>query len=192
METSLNDPNTEAKPSPGKLARTLGWGAVFFALFALLAMVALGMRRNSEGPIVVGQQVPEFTFHTFSGEQITLTEMKGKVVVLNFWASWCVTCDQEAADLQTAWENYSSRGDVVFLGADYVDTEPEALKYMERFGVSYINGPDLGTRLSQAFKVRAVPETYIIDQDGKLAYVKIGPFQSLAEIEAAIDPLLAP
>jgi cytochrome c biogenesis protein CcmG/thiol:disulfide interchange protein DsbE len=61
---------------------------------------------------------------------------------------------------------------------------------MERFGITYPSGPDYGTRISQAFRTTGVPETYIIDQDGVLAYVKKGPFSSLQEIISVIDPLL--
>jgi cytochrome c biogenesis protein CcmG/thiol:disulfide interchange protein DsbE len=113
-------------------------------------------------------------------------------VVVNFWASWCKPCEQEAADLETAWQFYQPRGDVVFLGVDYVDTEPEALAYLEKFNITYPNGADLGTRISQAYRIRGVPETYIIAPDGKLANAQIGPFTSLAQIKAMIDPLLAP
>ena len=83
-------------------------------------------------------------------------------------------------------------GDVIFLGVDYVDTEPQALSYLEKFQITYPNGPDLRTRISQAFRIRGVPETYFIDSEGKLAFKQIGPFSSLAEIKSVIDPLLGP
>ena len=87
---------------------------------------------------------------------------------------------------------YQPGGEVVFLGVDYVDTEPEALGYLEKFEITYPNGPDLGTRISQAFRIRGVPETYFIDKDNTLRQVQIGPFSSLAQIQAAIEPLLEP
>jgi cytochrome c biogenesis protein CcmG/thiol:disulfide interchange protein DsbE len=71
-----------------------------------------------------------------------------------------------------------------------VDTETEAMVYLEKFNVTYPNGPDLRTKISQAFRIRGVPETYIIGKDGKLAAFKISPFSSLAEIQGMIDPLL--
>jgi cytochrome c biogenesis protein CcmG/thiol:disulfide interchange protein DsbE len=64
------------------------------------------------------------------------------------------------------------------------------MAYLSKFRVTYPNGPDLGTRISQTFRIRGVPETYIIDKDGDLVHVKIGPFNSLGEILASIDPLL--
>jgi len=164
--------------------------AAFLALAGFLALIAWGLRRAQQGPIVIGQEVPAFSVTTFDGESYHTAEMRGKVIVLNFWASWCTPCEAEAAELEQAWQLYRERGDVVFLGVDYVDTEPEARAYLEKFAISYPNGPDLRTTISQLFRIRGVPETYIIDREGRLAYQKIGPFTSLAEIQAAVESVL--
>jgi cytochrome c biogenesis protein CcmG/thiol:disulfide interchange protein DsbE len=87
---------------------------------------------------------------------------------------------------------YQDRGDVLFLGVDYVDTEREALKYLERFGITYPNGPDLRTDIYRAFRARGVPETFFIDQQGRIAYVQIGPFETLEQITTIIDAILEP
>ncbi len=76
------------------------------------------------------------------------------------------------------------------MGVDWTDTEAKANQYLEKFDITYPNGPDLGTRISQAYRTTGVPETYIIDQNGTLAYVKFSPFMSLNEITNAINPLL--
>ncbi|MGH2620911.1 MAG: TlpA family protein disulfide reductase, partial [Anaerolineales bacterium] len=87
--------------------------------------------------------------------------------------------------LEQAYRTYRGQG-VAFLGVDYVDTEREALAYLERLGVSYPNGPDLGTRISQAFRTQGVPETFVIGPDGRVAAVQIGPYESLEAIVADI------
>ena len=110
--------------------------------------------------------------------------------MINIWASWCKPCEQEAAELQEAWESYESNGEVVFVGADYVDTEPEARAYLKKFGITFFNGPDMGTKISQTFRIQGVPETYFIDQEGTLYYIKIGPFISVDEIKSIIDQKL--
>jgi len=182
-DTTVPENNLRSRPHWGRIL-------VWVGVLALLAILALGLRRSQQGPITVGDTVPNFTLTTFDGQNINLTDLKGKVVVLNFWASWCKPCEQEAADLEAAWRQYQPTGKVVFLGADYVDTEPEALAYLEWFDITYPNGPDLRTRISQAFRIRGVPETYIIDQNNVLRNVQIGPFTSLAQIQGMIDPLL--
>ena len=200
MSDTPTPPEPENVESPEKSKRkvaifgrnfSVGALAAWIGLFALLALLAVGMLRNQEGPVTVGETVPTFTLTTFDGEQISLADLKDKVVVLNFWASWCKPCEEEAADLETAWRIYEPGGEVVFLGVDYVDTETEAQIYLEKFDITYPNGPDLRTKISQAFRIRGVPETYIIDKNGKLAAFKISPFLSLAEIQGMIDPLLA-
>ena len=164
----------------------LAWAAVF----ALLLVLFLGLRRSQEGPVSIGNKAPDFRLTTFEGEEISTEDLKGKVIVVNFWASWCTPCEQEAADLEEAWLQYKSRGDIVFLGVDYVDTETEAMGYLNKFNISYPNGPDLGTRISQAFRIQGVPETYIIGKDGTLVSFQKGPYSSLAQIKSVIAPLL--
>ena len=187
MSESVIGDNQKEKPRI-----RLGVIMVWVALLLLLTVLALGLVRTQRGSIVVGDPVPNFSLTTFDGEQVNLADHKGDVVVLNFWASWCTTCEQEATDLEAAWQYYKPRGNVLFLGVDYVDTEPEALKYLQEFEITYPNAPDLGTRVSQIFRIRGVPETYFVDRQGKLAYAQIGPFSSLEQIRAIIDPLLAP
>jgi len=164
--------------------------AAFAILLGFLALMGWGLRNAQQGPVQVGQKVPPFQLTSFDGETIKTEELQGKVIVVNFWASWCKPCEQEAAELEEAWQFYKDSGEVVFLGVDYVDTETEARGYLEKFDISYPNGPDLRTAISQIFKISGVPETYIIDRNGKLAARKIGPFISVSEITSMIESAL--
>ena len=186
-QQNITVPETKAKKKI-----SLGWIAAFAALGLLLLLMGLGLRRAQERgtPKAIGSEMPDFSLTSFDGQSNKLSDLRGKVVLINFWASWCKPCVQEAADMERAWRLYQPGGEVVFLGIDWTDTEPKALAYLEKFGITYPNGPDLGTRISQAYRTTGVPETYILDRDGRLAYVKLSPFNSLAEIQAAIDPLL--
>jgi cytochrome c biogenesis protein CcmG/thiol:disulfide interchange protein DsbE len=186
---------TTTIPSENSKQKTkVHWGQiiVWVGLFGLLVVVAMVLMRKQQGPVIIGQKAPMFTLTTFDGQQITPADMAGKVLLVNFWASWCKPCEQEAADLQTAWEYYQPRGDVLFLGIAWTDTESASLSYIDKFNITYPNGPDLGTSISQAYRTTGVPETYVIDKNGNLASLKLSPYTSLAEIQAAIDPLLGP
>ena len=174
------------------------WVQVVIWVFvvALLLLVAVTLKKRQQGTVQPGDTIPDFTLPLFSGyeyqgqSEVKLSDFRGKVVVLNFWASWCKPCEQEATELQEAWESYESNGEVVFVGADYVDTEPEARAYLKKFGITFFNGPDMGTKISQTFRIQGVPETYFIDQEGTLYYIKIGPFISVDEIKSIIDQKL--
>ncbi len=189
MDQTITDPAEQStRTGHSSLWRILAW----VALFALLVVVAMVLLRKQQGPVAVGQKPPSFTLTTFDGQQIGPKDMAGKVVLVNFWASWCKPCEQEAPDLQSAWEYYQPRGDVLFLGIAWTDTESASLNYIKKFGITYSNGPDLGTTISQAYRTTGVPETYVIDKNGNLASIKLSPYSSLSEIQSAIDPLLGP
>lgn len=196
----MTESNNAAMPNPAPPARRgvplWAQATIFGLLVVLLVLVGVGMMRSQQGTVQPGEQIPDFSVTLYSGYEhegrtdVKLSDLRGKVVVMNFWASWCKPCEQEAAELQKASEQYQSSGKVVFIGVDYVDTEPEARVYLQKFGITFANGPDLGTRISQMFRIKGVPETYFIDQEGTLQFVKIGPFSSLDEITTQIDQLL--
>ena len=170
---------------------------VFGGLIGLLVLVGVTLNKRQRGTVQPGDVIPDFSMPLFSGyeyagrDEVRFSDLRGKVVVINFWASWCKPCEQEAAELQQAWEMYEPTGEVVFLGADYVDTEPEARVYLQKYGITFANGPDMGTKISQMFRIKGVPETYFIDRTGVLRYVQVGPFLSVGDIQRQIDILLA-
>jgi len=164
--------------------RVVAYGLVL----ALLALLGWGLVRTYAGPLDEGL-APDFTLYTFDGQEITLSDLKGQVVAINFWASWCPPCRDEAPYLEATWRKYRDQG-VVFLGVDYVDTDREALAYLEEFGITYPNGPDLGTRISQAYRIQGVPETFFVGKDGTLRGVKIGPLAP-PELDERLEALLA-
>lgn len=131
----------------------------------------------------------DFTLSTYDGQAITLSDLRGQVVVINFWSSWCDHCTDEAPALEKAWQLYRNQG-VLFIGVDCDDNQAEGRKFVKQYGVSYPNGPDLSDRISDAYFIQGLPETYFIDQRGEIAFIAMGPVsygELIAEIERLLD-----
>ena len=189
---------TTPTPAPKRGVRLSTQILIWVALMTLLVLVGLGLRKAQNPIISIGSEVPDFPLTMFEGysyqgaSQVNISDLRGQVVVLNFWASWCKPCEQEAAELEEAWLSYEEAGEVIFLGIAWTDTPANSKEYLNRFNITYPNGPDLGSRISAIFNRNlGVPETYFIDRDGVLRQIKIGPFTSVQEIQATIEPLLA-
>jgi cytochrome c biogenesis protein CcmG/thiol:disulfide interchange protein DsbE len=156
------------------------------ALTALVFGVALVQRHQMQptsGP------APAFSVVTYDGEEIALADLRGRIVVINFWASWCGPCRVEAPDLQRVWERYQDQ-DVVVLGIAYTDTDSKALAFIDEFGITYPNAPDTGTRISAAYNIQGVPESFVVDAQGNIAHYFFGPTSERA-ITEVLERLLS-
>jgi DsbE subfamily thiol:disulfide oxidoreductase len=145
--------------------------AVAVVLLALLTYGFLSSR--SGGRLQRGELVPDFTLALLDGSEVTLAELRGQVVVLNFWASWCAPCRLEASALQSVWEAYRDQG-VVFVGVTYHDAQGASLAFINEYGITYPNGVDKRGQISRDYGVTGVPETYVIDREGRLTWFQIG------------------
>jgi cytochrome c biogenesis protein CcmG/thiol:disulfide interchange protein DsbE len=186
-------PTPEVKPESNSIQdknlRNKGWSLLAFAaVLTLLGLLGWGLKKAQAGPVDSGL-APDFKLTSFDGQNLTLSELRGKVVIINFWASWCPPCREEAAYLEETWRKYKDQG-VVFIGVDYVDTEKAALAYIDEFDITYFNGPDLGTAISDAYNIKGVPETFFVTKNGELRGMHIGPLKS-PELDQKIDELLA-
>lgn len=190
MNVLVEQTQTQARPSR---RRTIWLFVVMLLVLAFVGVLAFGLRPKTS-TVLQGQPAPNFELTGFNGEfdgqRFSLADMRGQVVVLNFWASWCVECEKEADLLEQAWRDYRGQG-VWFIGVDYLDIDTEGLAYMERFNITYPNGPDIGSRIYQDYRSTGVPETFFIDKEGMIRHVQIGPIVSQAELYGLIDRLLA-
>ena len=158
-----------------------------------VALLAFGLTTDpNEIPSPLpGKAAPVFNLATLEGQEtVDLESLRGKVVVLNFWASWCLQCRDEHADLSMAANLYRERG-VEFFGVLYNDQPENGRRWiLEMGGQSYQSLVDPGSRTAVDYGLYGVPETFIIDQQGRVVRKKIGP-TTVAELASFIDPLLA-
>ena len=171
--------------------RVLVAAAVLLPAMAVLGLLAYGFRTDSHyipSPLV-GKPAPAFTLTLFDGKVLRLEDLRGKVVFVNFWASWCIPCREEAPALEAAARMYRTR-DVVFVGINIQDKEPEARAFLDEFGITYANGIDHGSKIAVDYGVYGIPETFIVDRAGRMTYKHIGAMTS-ATVTAMLDRTLA-
>ena len=162
-----------------------GWIVTATAIGFLLV---LGYGLRSEFVSAIGAPTPDFTLSLFDGGELSLADQRGSVVVVNFWASWCTPCRGEAPALEKLWREYEDRG-VVFVGVNYRDVESKAMSFIEEFNATYPNGPDPYNKISAAYHITGVPETFLISRDGRLLEWWIGPITETV-LRAALEEIL--
>jgi cytochrome c biogenesis protein CcmG, thiol:disulfide interchange protein DsbE len=161
-------------------------GVIVLILLGFVLLLAARLIQTNQSEQRASGVAPAFTFTTFDGQKISSTDLLGKGVVLNFWASWCDPCRDEAALLEKTWQREQGN-DIVFVGLDYLDQEPAAKAYMAEFGITYPSGPDLQSAAARRYGIKGVPETFFIDPKGNISDIVIGPIVS----EAKMDEYLA-
>jgi cytochrome c biogenesis protein CcmG, thiol:disulfide interchange protein DsbE len=167
------------------LARWLG----ALALVPLIGILTLfGWRlaarqgpANGPGVNSVGQlaelrqrEVPEIPLRSFDGRDVRLADLRGQVVVLNFWGSWCIPCREEAPALERVWQA-TRDADVQFVGVNVWEAESDAFNFVREQRISYMNVLDPAGRLAIELGLTGIPETYFVDREGKLVRRWIGP-----------------
>ncbi len=157
--------------------RGLGWLAVpvAVAVVGFSSVLARGLNRAQVAPSpLIGRAMPAFVLPTIQGgTTLDSSRLAGAAIVVNFWASWCVPCREEAADLQRFAQQHGTDS-VVLVGILYSDTLSNARSFRDEFGLTYplVNDPDGRTAID--FGVRGVPETFIVAPDGRVMARLIG------------------
>ena len=149
---------------------------VLFGVGALVSLLAYGFTRDPKAipSPLVGRPAPSFSLALLDGRSLNLVTLRGQVVVVNFWASWCYpACWNEAPRLEAAWRRYRERG-VVLVGIVYQDSEANAREFINRHGKTYPNGMDPGSRIAIDYGVYGVPETFFIDRAGRIRRKHVG------------------
>jgi cytochrome c biogenesis protein CcmG/thiol:disulfide interchange protein DsbE len=180
-----------AAPEHGNRSARIVALVVAVAMLALLALMIWGIGKQAAGSVgqvpVAVRPAPAFSIQLFDGGTFDLAAMKGKPVLVNFWASWCIPCEDEAPTLERIARAYRDR--VTFIGVDVQDTDAGGREFIHRFGVSYPNGPDPSGSISVDYGMSGVPESYFVDRDGKIVRKWQGPLDD-QRLRAFLDELL--
>jgi peroxiredoxin len=134
---------------------------------------------------------PEFTLSGLGGERITLRELKGKVVFLNFWATWCPPCKEEMPSMERLYRRYKERGFTILAVSIDAGGERAVRDFVKAHGLTFLIGLDPKLEVANLYTVRALPSTFVIDRSGNTAAVALGPRDwDGAAAHAVIESLL--
>lgn len=156
--------------------RAWSWALLTVGALAVVGLLAFGLRRDPRAipSPLVGRPAPSFAMTLFDGSHFSTAAFRGKILVVNFWASWCYpACYIEAPHLQRIWQRYQDHG-VVVIGVNVQDREAPARAFISRFGLTFPNGMDATGRISIDYGLYGVPETFLIDRQGRIVYKHIG------------------
>jgi cytochrome c biogenesis protein CcmG, thiol:disulfide interchange protein DsbE len=174
-----------------RLLLLAGVAVLVLAMAAFLA-TGLGKDHSITASPLVGRDAPDFHLQGLDGSPtsaVGLSDLRGQVAVVNFWASWCAECRLEQADLDQTWRRFRESG-VVVLGVNFQDATGDARQYVAESGSSYPMVSDKDSTTALAYGLRGVPETFIVDQEGQIVERFIGPVTA-DRLSARISPLLA-
>jgi peroxiredoxin len=127
--------------------------------------------------VEIGKPVPDFVVRTVGGDLIKLSALRGKTVVLNFWATWCPPCRAEMLDFQETFEAREPAGDLAILAVNKLveDVESAVVEFAEEFGLTFLVGFDESDEIVHRYGVGGLPSTFFIDREGTLRARTIGP-----------------
>ncbi|HXG50765.1 MAG TPA: TlpA disulfide reductase family protein [candidate division Zixibacteria bacterium] len=161
----------------------------------ILWLLAFGFTRDARyinSPLMAKPAAP-FTVELFDGSKLSLADLRGKAVFLNFWASWCPPCRAEARDLEAAWRRLKSEN-IVFVGVALQDTEENSRSFLEEFGVTYPNGRDPAGKIAIDYGVWGIPESFFIDPQGRITYKHVGAIRAAlvtAKVQEALRGIVS-
>jgi cytochrome c biogenesis protein CcmG/thiol:disulfide interchange protein DsbE len=176
------------KRMTSRRARLLAGVAAVVAIIVALLASGLGRDPSVIASPLVGRLAPNFTLAQLDGPPVTLSKLRGQVVVINFWASWCAECKTEQAALDQAWRRFQDSG-VVVVGVNFEDETSAARGYVRTADVTYPVVEDADSSTALAYGLRGVPETFIVNRSGRIVNRIIGSVDA-ADLASQINATL--
>ncbi len=149
-----------------------GRAALGLLVVALLGLILAQACTPSSG-VNVGELAPDFTLVDLEGNQVTLSDFRGKTVFLNFWATWCPPCRAEMPEMEAVYQEYKDKG-VVVIGVDIMEAESEVRQFVEQGGYSWTFVLDTSGEVAGNYEIAAIPTSFFIDREGVIQVVNIG------------------
>ncbi|GBD98396.1 thiol-disulfide oxidoreductase ResA [bacterium BMS3Abin07] len=122
---------------------------------------------------LVGQTAPGFTLKTLDGRDVSPADFRGKILFINFWASWCPPCRQEIPDLNELYEKYKGRG-LVIIGVSTDNSESDIIKFVKKYKIKFLIVHDKDNKVMREYKVYSLPISFLIDKHGKVVQKYLG------------------
>lgn len=142
-------------------------------------------------PAPAAMHAPDFTLPQSNGGEVRLADLKGKVVLLNFWATWCAPCRKEMPDLERLWRKYRERGLMVLAISEDADADKRVARFATKHRLSYPVLLDRDAKVGRQYEVSALPVSYLIDRGGNVVAATVGMKDwSGAQADALIEHLL--
>lgn len=184
----------------------MAWRRLIITLAVIapvLWLFAFGFQRDARyinSPLIAKQAAP-FTVTLFDppagsreiARKLSLADLRGKAVFLNFWSSWCPPCRAEARDLEAAWQKVKDKN-LVFLGVALQDTEKDSRAFLEEFKITYPNGRDESGKIAVDYGTWGIPESFFIDAQGRITYKHVGGIRAalvITKLEEAAKGILS-
>jgi len=145
----------------------------FFISILAISIIGKKNKHTIVSPLI-GKQFPNYEIELFNGDKLNIGNLKGNVLLINFWASWCNPCKQEFPALETSWSKHKN-SKVVFLGINILDDKNHAKQYLETFKSNYPNGIDTDGSIAVDLGVAGVPETFFVNEKGIIIDKYVGP-----------------
>jgi peroxiredoxin len=147
-----------------------------------------GIDADATQPPQTGQPAPDFYFENREGEPASLGQLEGRLVLVNFWATWCSPCRSEMPFLQQLYEDWPG-DELVLLAVNVGESASDVSQFMQGYGFSFTVLLDSKGNVARRYNVTGIPATFFIDKEGVIQNVHVGSFQSQAEIEAILSKI---